>query len=169
MRSRPIQTSSSASTWSTSTSIFPLLLQHAQPPSSNSQTLPSSLFDIPPPLRPSSAIETSFTNHTYPRPTHSIGSQESVSSLSAFITADLTYHTKRENSRPPTPDPYHYPLKFDNQRFNLPRQDLKYHILPLKRIIKSLQYFNITRNRGLTRLPHTTTELQFEVTVKVSA
>ena len=43
-----------------------------------------------------------------------------------------------------------------------------YHILPVNRINNSLQYSATIRNRELIRLTHTSTELMFEVTVKLS-
>ena len=86
--------------------------------------------------------------------------------MSAFVTADFPYHTLQENSRPPTPDPCHYPLRLDNQLINHPRQDLRYHILPVNRMFKSLQTSIITRNRELTTLNQTSNEKKFEVTVK---
>ena len=144
LRWRPIQTLSSSSTRSTSNSISALLRQHAQPNSSTSEKLPSSLSDLSIELRPSSGIETSFTVHSYPRSTHLTGDQESVSSLSSINPSDLPYHALEQTSRPPTPDLYIYPLRFYNQTFNHPRQHLKYHIFPENRINNSLHYSTIT-------------------------
>ena len=89
LRSRPIQTSSPSSTRSTPSSISAILRQHAQPNSSTSENLPSSLSDIPISLRPSSGMESSFTVHSYPRSTPLIGDQESVFSLSTSNSNDL--------------------------------------------------------------------------------
>ena len=61
LRSRPIQTSSSSSTRSTSRSISTLMRQHTQPILSNFENFPSFHFDVPISLRPSSGIENSFT------------------------------------------------------------------------------------------------------------
>ena len=104
---------------------------------------------------------------TYPRSNHLIGDQQSVCSLSAIDTSDLPYHTLEEISRPPTPDLFHYPLRFDNQKLNHPRQVLRYHILPVNKRNNSLQYSTVFRNGELTRLTQTTAELKSEVTVKI--
>ena len=157
LRSRPIQTSSSSCTRSTSRSISPILRQHAQPNSSTPENLLFSIFDVPLPLRRSSDIQTLFTVHSYPKSSHLVADQESLSSLlfsslSATNTADLPYHTLEENSKPPSPDPYHYQLKLANQIITHPRQDLRYYIVPVNRTNNSLQNSNKTRNRELTRL-----------------
>ena len=141
--------------------------QHAKPHSSISENLPSSISDIPISLRPSSGIETSFTDQSNQRSSHLNGDQESVFSLSAFISIDFAYHTLESNSRPPTPDVYHYPLRLDNQIFNHPIQDLRFRILPVIRTNNTLQYSVITLYRELTRLNPSSTELKFEVTVKL--
>ena len=86
------------------------------PNSSASQVLSSSLYEIPITLRPFSVIETSFIVPSYPRSTHPIQGQESVSSLSALNPPDLPYHGIEKNFRPPTPDINHYPLRPDYQR-----------------------------------------------------
>ena len=138
---------------------------HAQPNSSTSENLPSSFFDIPISLKPPSGIGTSFTVHSYPRSTHLVGDQESLSSLSATNTIDLPNHTHRKISRPPTPDLYHYPLRLDNQKSNHPGQDLRHHIFPVKRIDNSLNFSANTR-REVTRLTQTSTEIKFEINVK---
>ena len=69
-----------------------------------------------------------------------------------------------ENSRPRTPDAYHSPLMLDNQIINHPRQDLRYHTLPVKRKNEILQKTTVTRYPELDRLTQFTTELKFEVT-----
>ena len=46
------------------------------------------------------------------------------------------------------------------------RKDLRYHIFPVNRLNNSLQYSAITRKPKLTRLFHTSSELQFEETEK---
>ena len=89
--------------------------QHAQPNSSTTENLTSSLSDIPLSMRPFSGIETSSTVRAQPRITHLYRDQESVSFLSANNTADLPDHTLKESSRPPTLDPYPYSLRLDNQ------------------------------------------------------
>ena len=165
LRSRAIQTSSSSSRRSASISISAILRQNAQPDSFSSESLPSSLSDFPVSLRPSFGIETSFTVHSYPI-SHLIRDQESKSSLSAVNPTDLPYRTLEENSRPPTPDLYHYPVRLDSQMINHPRQDLRYHILRSNRIKLNLPYSSMSGNGELTRLTLTSTELKFEVTVK---
>ena len=57
-------------------------------------------------------------------------------------------------------------MRLDYKIVNHPREDVRYHILPLNRINKTLQHFTITRNREFTGLTHTSTELTLEVTVK---
>ena len=166
LRSSPIQTSSSSSTRSTIGSISALFCEHAKPHSSSSENLPSSLSGNPISLRPSSGIESSFTVHLYPISTHLVGDQESVSSLSAINPTHLPYRTLEENSRPPTPGPYRFPLRLDNQIIIHARQDLRYHILPVNRKIKRVLRFSVNRNRELTRLTHTSTEPKFEIAVK---
>ena len=113
--------SSSSSSRSTSSSVSALLRQQAQHISSISEYLPASLYDSSFSLRPYSGFETSFTFLSYPISTHLIGDQESVASLSVINPTDLAYHTLEQNSRPPTPDFYHYPLRLDNQKINYPR------------------------------------------------
>ena len=73
-----------------------------------------------------------------------------MSPLSPVNPTDFPYHTLVENSRPPTPDLYHDPLRLDNHIINHPRQDLRYRIFPVNRINNGLQYSAITRNRELT-------------------
>ena len=141
--------------------------QHAQPNSSTAQNLPSFCSDIPISLTPSSGIETSFTVHSYPRSTHFFGDQESVSSSSATNPTDFPYHTLENNSRHPTPDLYHCALKSDNQSISQPKHYLRYHILPVNRTNKKLQYSAIIRNREMTKITHTSIQLKFEVTVKL--
>ena len=85
--------------------------------------------------------------------------------MKAIDTADPPYHTLEENSRSPTPDPYYFLLRLDNQISNHLRQDLRYHILPVNRISISPQYCTFTRNRNLTRSTHASTELKLDVTV----
>ena len=63
--------------------------QHAQPISSTSETLPSTLSDFPIALRPSAGIETSLTVNSHSRLTHLFLDHDSDSSRSAFNTADL--------------------------------------------------------------------------------
>ena len=88
------------------------------------------------------------------------------SSLSANNPTDIPYHTIEENSIPPTLNRYYYQLRSFNQTFIFPRQDLRYHIFPVHRLNSSLQKSTITLDRVLTRLTHTSTEQNFEVTVK---
>ena len=89
---------------------------------------------------PTSGFETSHTVHSYPRSIQIIGDIETPSLLSNPNTADLPYHTLDENSRPPTPEHYNYPLLLDNQIIYHPRQDQRYRILPVNRITNSHQY-----------------------------
>ena len=49
---------------------------------------------------------------------------------------------------------------------NQPRQEVRYHILPVSRINKTLQYSAITRNREPTRFTYSSTQLKLEVTVE---
>ena len=65
-----------------------------------------------------------------------------------------------------TPNLHHYPLRLDMQTTKHPRQDLRYHSLPVNRRNNNLQIFAITHNREVTRLFHNSTELKLEVTVK---
>ena len=65
----------------------------------------------------------------------------------------------------PKPDPYRYLLGLDNQIKINARQDLSYHNLPVSKINNSLQNSTFFLNRELNRLPSTSTELKFEVTV----
>ena len=118
-------------------------------------------------MRPSSSNGTSFTIHSFPRFAHVIGDQESVLWLSATNNAELPYHLLHEISVPPTPDPYHFSQRFHDQLFNHPGQDLRYHILRVNRINKSLQFSTNTRNRQVTRLIETTTGVMFEVAIKL--
>ena len=90
---------------------------------------------------------------------------QSFFSLSANNATGLPYRTLEVNSRPPTLDLYHYPLRLDNQCFFHPTQGLRYHVRPVN-INISQQHSVITRNRKLTTLTHTSTELKYEVTVK---
>ena len=113
LRSRLLQTSSSLRTRSTTNSISASLRQHAQPHSSTSETIPSFLSDIPLSLRLSFGTETSCTVHSHQRSTHMIGDKGSVSSLSAKSNADYLNYTLDKNSRPPTSDLCHYPLRLD--------------------------------------------------------
>ena len=129
-----MQTASSSRTRPTSSSISALLRQHPQPNNSTSEDLSPSFWHIPLSLRHSSSIETSFTVHSYPRYTHLIGEQESVSFLGAINAADVPYHKLEENSGPPTPDPFHYPLRLDIQITIHTTQDLRYHILAVNKI-----------------------------------
>ena len=137
-----------------------MLRQHAQPHSSTSEHLPSPLSDIHFSLRPSSGIEICFTINSYPRSTHLIGNPQSVSSLSAIDAAGLPYHTLEEKFRPPTHDPYPYPLRLDNQKLKHARQNLRHHIVPVNRTNNSLQDTTITRNWELNRLTEATKLLQ---------
>ena len=89
-----------------------------------------------------------------------------MSSLSAINTAELPYHSLYKNSRPPTPDPFFYPLVFENQILKHFRQDVGCHIHPVKRINNSLQISAIIRSRELIRLTHTSTEQKFELTAE---
>ena len=57
-------------------------------------------------------------------------------------------------------------MRLDYQITNLPRQDLRYHNLPVNKINNSLQSLANIGNRELTRLTHASTELKSEVTVK---
>ena len=155
-----------SSTRSTTSSIFALLDQHAQPKSFISENLLCSLAVIPLSLRFTSGNETSLTILQYPRSTHLTRDPESVYSLCVLDTADLPYQTLEENFRPLTPDPYHYPMRRDNQIKNQRRQGLKYQNHPGNRIDNKLQFCPNTRNGELTSLTQTSIELQFEVTVK---
>ena len=113
--SKTIQWSCSPRTRSTSSSIFALLRQHSQPQSSASENIPQSLFDILLSTRHSFGIETSFSFRSYPKATHLVCDQKSISLLSAINTAELPYHSEEENSRSPTADPYHFGLILDNK------------------------------------------------------
>ena len=104
--------------------------------------------------------------HSYPRSTHLFRNQESIPSLSAIKTADLSYHRLKEISGPPTFDPYGYPLRLGNQMTTYPRHDVIYPILHVNKINNSVQFSTITRNRELDGLPHISTELNFEKTAK---
>ena len=75
-------------------------------------------------------------------------------------------HVVEENSRTPAPDPYHYPLRLDNQRIIHRRQYLRYRILSVNRTVISLEFPIFTRNREWARKTHTSTELKFDVTAK---
>ena len=134
--------------------------QQSQSKSSTSENSTSSLSYIPSSLRFSSGIEISFTVHSYPRCIHLNGDKESVSSLIAIIPTDRLYNKLEENSRPPAPDLYHYPMRLDHQILNHPRQDLRLRILPVNRISKSLRDSANTPNRELTGLTQISTELK---------
>ena len=110
-------------------------------------------------------METSLTVHPYPKFSQLFLDEESVSFLGAIIPTDVPYHTLEENSRLPLPDLCHSPLRLDNQVFHHPRQDLRYHVLSTNRTNNRLQCFTSTRNRELTGLTHTSTELKFGITV----
>ena len=107
-----------------------------------------------------------FAVPAYVKSTHLIGHQDSLSSPSPINTAELQYRALDEKFRPPTADPYHYLLILDSQISNHPRQDVRYIILRVNRINKSLQNFTITRYRKQNRLTLTTIEFKFEVTVE---
>ena len=85
--------------------------------------------------------------------------------MSANKIAELPYHSLDENYRTPSPDPYHHPLRLDNQTTNKSRQDLRHHIHRVRRLNNSLKHSTITRNREVNGLTHTSTELKVEVTV----
>ena len=121
--------------------------------------------DIPVSVTHSSGFEIPLTVHSYPRSTSLPGDQEAVSFLSAITSAHLPYHTLEENSRPPTPDPYHQPLRLDKWKFIHPRHILSYFILPVNRINNCLQLSTITRNRERNRLTYNRTEGKLEATV----
>ena len=110
-------------------------------------------------------METPLIVHSYPKSAQLFVGEESVSFLGASSPTDLPYHTLEENSRLPLPDLCHGPLKLDNQVFHHPRQDLRYHILSTNRTNNRLQCFISTRNRQLTGLTDTSTELKFGITV----
>ena len=158
---RPTQSSSSSRTRLASSSISALLSHRAQPQSSASENLPS-LSDIPLSIRPSCGRERSFTVQSYPKSTYLFGDQESASSLSATNSVELPNQSLDENSRPPTADTSQYLLILDNQIFNLPRQGVSYHVLPVKRRNNSLHYSKREQNR----LIQPAIKLEFEVTVK---
>ena len=149
-----------------------MLPQNAPLQSFLSRNLPSSLslslFDFPDSLRLPSSIETSLTVRSLTNPTHPTREQKSVSSLSSINTAEFPFYTLGENARTTTPDPYHYPLRLDNQTLNQRRQHLSYHVTPVKKINISLHYSTITGKRELNRTNQITNELNFEVTVKVN-
>ena len=165
LKSRSIQTSSCFSTRPISSLISALLRQRAQPNSSISGNLRYSPSKNPLSLRPSSDVETSFTIPSYPKSTHLIGDQESVSSLSAINCADLPYLTLEKNSRPPTSDLYIYTLRLDNEIFNHPGQDLRNQFPPVNRKNSNLHCSTFTRNRDLTKLILISTELEVELIV----
>ena len=81
--------------------------------------------------------------------TNLVRGQELVSSHSAVKAADFPYHTLDDTSRRPTPDPYHYLLRFDIQTINHPGQYLRYQVFPLNTMNNSLQYSTITLKREL--------------------
>ena len=58
-------------------------------------------------------------------------------------------------------------MRFENQKFNHPRQNLWNQILLLNRLNNSVVYFTITRTQEVIRLTHIPTELKFEVTIKL--
>ena len=95
-----------------------------------------------------------------------LGDQESISSFSALNISELPNHSLDKKHRALTLDPLHYRLIPDNERFNLPRQNLRYHILPVNRKNKGRQYSILTRKRQVKSLSKTTTEGKFDVTVK---
>ena len=159
---------SSSRTRSTSTSISTMLRPLSQTHSSTSEKLPPSLSDIPLSSRLSSEIETSFTVHSYARSTAVIGDQQTVSALGAFNNAELSCQALNDNLRPPTPDPYHYPLRFDIQNSYRCRDYLRDHIIPVNRINSSLQISTFIYFCELTSVFPTTAELNFEVTVKIN-
>ena len=164
-RSRAIQTSSFSRTRSTSRSISALLRQHAQLYSSTSDSfLPLSVI-FQPSLRPSFGIELFFTVPSYKRSCYLLGDQESVSSLSSFIIAQLAYRSPDKTSCHPTLDPNQYPLRLDN-KIHYPRQSLRCHILPVLKITNILQYSTFTRNPEMTRSALTTAKQNIEVTVR---
>ena len=163
--SRPIQSSSSSRTGSTSTSICASFSHCIQPNSSTPENFSSSLSDTPISLRPFSGNEASFTVHSYQISTHLKRDQESVSPLGAFNVAELPYHSLDKNFRLLTSDRYHYPLRLDYQIFIHPRQYLRYHILHVCRRNSSLQYSTKAHNGELTRLAQNTAEITIEVTV----
>ena len=105
-----------------STSSFSLasLRQRTPPQLFTSDNITSCLSVIPVSLRFSSCIETSFAVHSYPWSTYLFGNHDSVSSLSAFNTAEHPYHSLDKNCKPPTPDPYQYPLRLDIQLIIIP-------------------------------------------------
>ena len=72
--------------------------------------------------------------------------------MSAIKTADLPYHTLEENTRLPTADPNHYPLRLNNQIVFHIRQVVRYHNLPVNKLSNSFQYFTITCIQELNRV-----------------
>ena len=52
------------------------------------------------------------------------------------------------------------------KKTNPPREDLRYHTLPVVRINDSLQYSKVTRSPELNGLTQTSVETKIEVTVK---
>ena len=123
--------------------------QHVQLDSLTSEIPLPSFPDIPISLRPSSGVETSSTVHLYLVSIHIIGDPESVGPLSVFDTTQLPYHSLDKKSKLLTPDPYHNPLRLDNQVINHPGQEMSYHLLPVDRTKNSLQFSTLTRNREL--------------------
>ena len=75
------------------------------------------------------------------------------------------YHLLNKNFGPPARDQYHDLLILDIRRFQHPRQDLRYQMLPVNKRNKNMQKCNVTRNSELYSLTHTTTVRKFEVTV----
>ena len=108
----------------------------------------------------------SFSVHSYQKSSQPIGYHESVSPLGNINIAELPYQNLDENSRPPTPHPYHNPLRLDNQIKNHPRQGLRDHILPVNRMNNSLQFYTLTPNRVLNRITQSTAEVRFKAAVE---
>ena len=114
--------------------------------SSVSENLPSLLCDNTQSIKPSSGIETSFAFHSYPNASLIVGYQELNLSLNAINNADIPHHSLDENSRPPTPNPYHYPLILDIAIINFPKQNQRCHVLPVNRLNNILQDYTFIRN-----------------------
>ena len=95
LRSRPLASSQSQRTRSTSSSLSALVRQHAQSRSTTDTETRSSL-QSPLSIIPTSGFETSHTVHSYPRSIQIIGDIETPSLLSNPNTADLPYHTLDE-------------------------------------------------------------------------
>ena len=123
-------------------------------------------FKYPLSLKFSSDFETSFTVNSYTNISTNLGDRESAFALSGNNTAEPPYPSLAKNCRPPTPDPYHHLLIFDNQKINQAMQHARYHILLVNRKNKILQSSTNNANWQFNRLIQTTTELKFEVPVK---